>query len=59
LELLISLEIVVSVRILEIGNKRMFLANFDVIVSKLILVMLVLSTLNLILVSIFRVFIKV
>ena len=59
MELLISLEIVVSVRILEIGNKRMFLANFDVIVSKLILVMLVLSTLNLILVSIFRVFIKV
>ena len=59
MQFLISLEVIVSIRVFNIGNKRMFLADLDVIISQLILIMLILSAFDLILIRIFRVFVKV
>ena len=49
----------ISIGVFKICDERVFLADLDVVVSELILVMLVLSTFNLILVRIFRILVEV
>ena len=58
-EFLVSLEVTVSIWVFDISDKGMILAHFDIVISKLILIMLVLCTFNLVLVCVFRVLIEV
>jgi hypothetical protein len=58
-EFLVSLEVAVGIWVFNISDKWMILAHFDIVISKLILIMLVLCTFNLVLVCIFRVLVEV
>ena len=58
-EFLVSLEVTVSIWVFDISDKGMILAHFDIVISKLILIMLVLCSFNLILVCIFGVLVEV
>jgi hypothetical protein len=58
-ELLVSLEVAVSIWVFNISDKGMILAHFDIVISKLILIMLVLCTFNFVLVCVFGVLIEV
>jgi hypothetical protein len=59
LKLLVTFNVTVSVRVFDIADQWMLLADFDVIISKLILIMLVLCTLDFILVGILGVLVEV
>jgi hypothetical protein len=56
---LVSLEVTVSIWVFDISDKRMILAHFDIVISKLILIMLVLCAFNFVLVCVFGVLIEV
>jgi hypothetical protein len=58
-EFLVSLEVTVSIWVFDISDKGMILAHFDIVISKLILIMLVLCTFNFVLVCVFGVLIEV
>lgn len=59
LKLLVALEISIGIGVLNVAYKWMLLAYFEVVISKLILVVLVLSTFNFILVGIFGVLVEI
>jgi hypothetical protein len=59
LQLLVPLEIIIGIRVFNVNDKRVLLTDLKIIVSKLILIVLVLSPLDLILVRVFSVLVEV
>ena len=56
---IVTLKVTISKRIFDIDHQRMFLTYFQIVISKLFLVMLVLSALHLVFIGILRVLIEV
>ena len=58
-KLLVSLEVAECIGVFDVSDKRVILADLDIVISELILIMLVLCAFHLVFVGIFRVLVEV